>query len=254
MSETPPVPRGRLICPRAGNLWSLRRRSGRGHDSPHRGNFRDIGMGHRQPRHKRLLDRGGRRVGGELSVHRLSKRSSGSPRRLRPPNRHFDGISSASSFLASHRGAARATSSVGQRMDDEEFPCSFGLVRRMAHERTSDGKAKTRSARRDGLLPVPQTGMVIVSVTAKSRIHDAGPGSAPMPPSAGSTPDRLAPHVLLPPFWPWSTHIVQLGPVRIMQRARQPPPAPTNPINTGGRWTFRQQHRTDIRPCNRAHG
>ncbi len=80
------------------------------------------------------------------------------------------------------------------------------------------------------------------------------PAPSRFPLSAGSRSGRLALHVLLPPFWPWSTHIMQLRPVRIMQRTRQPSPTPANPINASGRRTFREQHRTDIRPWNRAHG
>jgi hypothetical protein len=218
-----------------------------------------------------------------LSVRRPSKKSSRSPLRLRPPNRNFDWISSALPWLPTEAPHARhlpwtnewtkrsfraPSTMFGEWRTNEQAMTRqkhdrhvAGSASRMDNEsskRCEPGLLCTTRVRatqwRDGLLPVPQAGIVIISVAAKSCIRDAGRRRRPGSPSPPARRLVASPCVLLPPFWSWSTHIMQFRPVRIMQRARQPPPAPANRINARGRRTFREQHCTDIGSCNRAHG
>src|ERR1700688_3922659 len=59
--------------------------------------------------------------------------------------------------------------------------------------------------------------------------------------------------VLLAPLRPWSTHVVQLGPVGIEQRSGQPAPTPASRIDAVRGRMSREQDGSDIGTRNRAH-
>ena len=59
--------------------------------------------------------------------------------------------------------------------------------------------------------------------------------------------------VLLSPFWARAAHVVQLGPIRVEQRAPQPAPPPSDYIKTAAFRRGRKQHSRHVRVCKRGH-
>src|SRR6476620_10948569 len=55
------------------------------------------------------------------------------------------------------------------------------------------------------------------------------------------------------PFWTGGTHVVQLRPIRIEQRGREPAPSPSRRAEDPPRSRARQQHSRDIRVCECTH-
>ena len=55
------------------------------------------------------------------------------------------------------------------------------------------------------------------------------------------------------PFWTGATHVVQLRPIRIEQRGREPAPSPRRRAQDPPRSRAREQHSRDIRVCECTH-
>ncbi len=62
-----------------------------------------------------------------------------------------------------------------------------------------------------------------------------------------------AARMLRSPFWTGATHIVQLRPIRIEQRGREPAPSPSRRAQDLPRSRAREQHSRDIRVCECTH-
>src|SRR5438552_4067427 len=59
--------------------------------------------------------------------------------------------------------------------------------------------------------------------------------------------------MLCPPFWTGATHVVQLRPIRIEQRGREPAPSPSRRAEDPPRSRAREQHSRDMRVCECTH-
>jgi len=59
--------------------------------------------------------------------------------------------------------------------------------------------------------------------------------------------------VLLSPFWAWAAHVVQLGPIRVEQRAPQPAPPQSDYVKVAASPRGRKQHSRHVRFCKRGH-
>src|SRR5580704_17117086 len=55
------------------------------------------------------------------------------------------------------------------------------------------------------------------------------------------------------PFWTGATHVVQLRPIRIGHRGREPAPSPSRRAKDPARSRAREQHSRDIRVCECTH-
>src|SRR5262249_33646390 len=65
--------------------------------------------------------------------------------------------------------------------------------------------------------------------------------------------EPCASRMLRSPFWTGTTHVVQLRPIRIEQRGREPAPSPNRCAQDPPRGRAREQHSRDIRVCEGTH-
>jgi hypothetical protein len=65
--------------------------------------------------------------------------------------------------------------------------------------------------------------------------------------------EPCASRMLRSPFWTGAAHVVQLGPIRIEQRGREPAPSPSRRAEDPPRSRAREQHSRDMRVCECSH-